>query len=481
MSNLSSLKVAQQAFCGQVGIARRDITPPVGIHSRMWGSASHEVAAGVHRPLLATVLAIQAEGQAQPHILASVDLCWWRTAEDEWWMRGPILKESGIDEANFILHITHTHAGPSTSLASEHKPGGEKIRPYMTQVRQALIEAIREAMAAMQPAELEWHTGSCHLACNRDQPNPDGDGTIVGHVPTATADDTLLVGRVTDANHQILATIVNYACHPTTLGGANQLISPDYVGAMREVVETETNAPCLFLNGAAGDLAPRRQYSGDANVADQNGRQLGHAALAALYDMLPPGSVLQFHSVENSSTRLGRWEPVESPADGTWSGERIDVELILKNSRPGQDPAQSSEVAQDRATLERNERAILLWNGLAGATTLKLPVWIWRMGDAVMVGTPAEMHSPFQLALRQAFPEYAIIVMNLVNGSMGYIPPDADYDLGTYQATIATVERGSHEFVTAACIEAIESLLPDARRTADPPSPYFRLSKGAFP
>ena len=60
----------------------------------------------------------------------------------------------------------------------------------------------------------------------------------------------------------ILATIVNYACHPTTLGGRNRLISPDYLGAMRETIETNTGlAPCLFLNGAAGELAPREQVS----------------------------------------------------------------------------------------------------------------------------------------------------------------------------------------------------------------------------
>ena len=33
------------------GVARRDVTPPVGIYARSWGAATHEVAEGVHRPL----------------------------------------------------------------------------------------------------------------------------------------------------------------------------------------------------------------------------------------------------------------------------------------------------------------------------------------------------------------------------------------------------------------------------------------------
>jgi hypothetical protein len=46
-------------------------------------------------------------------------------------------------------------------------------------------------------------------------------------------DDTLLVGRIVDSSGQHSATIVNYACHPTTLAVENDLISPDYLGALR--------------------------------------------------------------------------------------------------------------------------------------------------------------------------------------------------------------------------------------------------------
>lgn len=39
------------------GIARADITPPVGMYHRMWGASKHERSTGVHRPLYATVAA----------------------------------------------------------------------------------------------------------------------------------------------------------------------------------------------------------------------------------------------------------------------------------------------------------------------------------------------------------------------------------------------------------------------------------------
>ena len=50
-----------QSLC-RFGIDRGDVTPPVGIYHRLWGAATHERAAGVHRPLTATALVLRAAG-----------------------------------------------------------------------------------------------------------------------------------------------------------------------------------------------------------------------------------------------------------------------------------------------------------------------------------------------------------------------------------------------------------------------------------
>jgi hypothetical protein len=50
-----------QSRC-RLGIARCDITPPVGIYHRLWGAATHERAAGIHRSLTATAVVFQAIG-----------------------------------------------------------------------------------------------------------------------------------------------------------------------------------------------------------------------------------------------------------------------------------------------------------------------------------------------------------------------------------------------------------------------------------
>ena len=81
-----------QSDC-RLGVARCDVTPPVGIYHRMWGAATHDRATGVHRPLTATALVFRAHGlPAGPETeqaLVAVDHCllWAREMDDEFHAR----------------------------------------------------------------------------------------------------------------------------------------------------------------------------------------------------------------------------------------------------------------------------------------------------------------------------------------------------------------------------------------------------------
>jgi hypothetical protein len=270
-----------------------------------------------------------------------------------------------------------------------------------------------------------------------------------------------------------MAVLVNYACHPTTLGGGNRLISPDYVGAMRELVERETGgAPCLFLNGAAGDLAPRRQYSDDVEIADQNGRQLGHAVLATLADMLPHGCALAFDHVEESVARLGHWLAKEQPIDGSCQIQKIEPTLPLCAATPSEKSA-TQRAAGDRATVERVERMMHWRKEFGDRETAAMPIWLWRLGNVLLVGSPAEMHSPFQIELRRQFADHAVVVMNVVNGSYAYLPPRADFAHDTYQCNTTLFEPGAHETVLAATIAALQNMVESPQLEPKMPAPHY--------
>lgn len=439
MSTSIPLEVAPSAFSGLVGVARRDTTPPAGIYARMWGAAKHDIAEGVHRPLCVTALAVQAAPDEALRLLVGIDLALLGdlgAPADSERILAPVRDALGLTDGRLLVNCSHTHSAPWAATSRSHLPGGELIGPYLDQMGQALLEAGREAAASLTPATLTWATGTCDLARNRDLPDPESNRVICGYNPVAPADDTLVVGRVTrDDDAGVMATIVNYACHPTTLAWDNTLISPDYIGAMRELVEQHTGgAPCLFLHGASGELGPAHQYVGDPAVADKHGRRLGFSALAALEGMLDPGLGLRYEGVAESGAPLAVWLPTPVATSRVLSGEAIDVPLPLKPLPTVAELEAQLRETDDRPIRERLFRKLQIVRSLEGGDAPTFPAWVWRLGESLVVAHPNEAYSRFQEDLRAAFPEHTVVVMNTSGAAeLGYLyPPELD-GLDVYQ------------------------------------------------
>lgn len=451
--------VANPSFSGLIGVSQADITPPAGIYAKNWGAATHETAEGVHKPLYLTCITFRAPGMADPLVLIGADLGWWKSADDEKFLRNGILSETGLPVENLMFCLSHTHAGPSLFREDTAKPGGHLIEPYLAEVRDKSITAIRQAIAAETTATLAWNYGKCTLAVNRDLPEQGKDRLVVAMNPGQPADDTLLVGRITDSQHQIIASIVNYACHPTTLAWENKLISPDYIGAMREMVETATGAPTLFLQGASGELSPKDQYVGDAAVADRYGRQLGHAVLSTLEDMLPAATGLSFQGAVESGAPLGIWaqSPVSPP--GTVAYALTDIPFTLKEMPSLAEIEAEWAACTDAVTRERLWRKRGIRKTVGEGSTSHMPLWAWRLGDSLLVGQPNEAYSAFQQRLRSELDGKAVAVINIVNGYAGYLPPESLYTEDTYAVWQTPFEAASLELLIEKTIDIAQRIL----------------------
>jgi hypothetical protein len=451
------------AFSGLIGVARADITPPAGIFARNWGAATHEIASGIHKPLTATALSLRSEAQpAHTLTLIALDLGWWRTAEDEWAVRGAVIDALGCAHSAVVVALSHTHAGPSICADDADKPGGHLIAPYLAHVREVCVRLAHEARANAQPGRIEWAYDRCGLAQNRDLQDPARERIVCGFNPGAPADDTLLIGRASTRDGAPIATLVNYACHPVTLAWQNTLISPDFIGAARELIEQTTAAPMLFLQGASGELAPREHYTGDVAAADRNGRVLGHAVLAALENMLPPGRDLAYDGVVESGAPLAIWRYEQSSGNaGTARLEShiLEIDLPLKPGRPTLAQTQTELAsATDRYLRERLARRLRVLRAIGDGDTATARVWIWRIGEAHIVAQANEAYSQFQTGLRAAFSGQPICVLNIANGGYAYLPPRAMYGLDQYQVWQTPFDSGCLERMTQATIDALTSM-----------------------
>ncbi|MBI3468181.1 MAG: neutral/alkaline non-lysosomal ceramidase N-terminal domain-containing protein, partial [Planctomycetes bacterium] len=305
-----------QGAC-RFGIARGDITPPVGIYHRMWGAATHDRSEGVHRPLTATAAVFQpadATSEAPALVLVSLDHCllWASEMRD---FLSTVAERTGLSADELVVTFSHTHGAGLMGHERVELPGGELIGPYLARVAETVATLVHEAFSSFQSVNIVYGFGRCSLTAHRDYWDEAAGQFACGFNPAGAADDTVLLARLTDAAGQTVATVVNYACHPTTLAWQNRLISPDYPGAMRELVERETGAPCLFLQGASGDLGPREGFVGDVQVADRNGRELGFAALSVLTALPAAGTTFAYAGPVVSGATLGTWAHLPIDAD----------------------------------------------------------------------------------------------------------------------------------------------------------------------
>jgi hypothetical protein len=262
----------------------------------------------------------------------------------------------------------------------------------------------------------------------------------------------------------VLATLVNYACHPTTLAWQNRLLSPDYIGGVRDILEPAFSAPALFLHGASGDLGPREGYVGDPAVADRNGRQLGHAAAAAIEALPPPASKFVYEGVLRSGADLGIWSYSRCSGDelkgsGELCAEMSHVDLALKELPLLAELETLYAAETNRREKEKILRRIYIRKMLGDEPFHHMPFWVWRLGDAALAAIPNEAFFRMQTALRQQFAGLPLWVLSTTNGTTGYLPTRETYGKKTYQEQQTPYASGCLETTTEAVGNKLAALV----------------------
>ncbi|MCH7990524.1 MAG: hypothetical protein IID46_15390 [Planctomycetes bacterium] len=308
---------------------------------------------------------------------------------------------------------------------------------------------------------------------------------VCGFNPDDTTDLSVNVIRVADKDGRLLATVVNYPCHPTTLSWDNTLISPDYVGALRETVEEATGVMCLFLLAPCGDIGPKYGFVGDVEVADRNGRQLAYAALSALESMPPAGTDYHYNGPVISGATIGVWEyrsqnqtrcsqssqfrhrrwtvPVSyRPELPTLEQVQQELERHLQEEATAREQQNEQQARDARALAERCRRSLERIQPLPAGQHYPFELSLWQIGDAFWVAVEGEPYHSMQQELHQRFPGNPVIVITLANGSRpGYIPRKQDYSKELYQVGIAVLQPGSLEMLTQEIAAQIDLWLDD--------------------
>lgn len=229
----------------QVGFATQNITPTRA--TPMWGyGARHSVlSTGVRDPLQAKAVVIDV-GKTK---LAIVGLDLGRSPRDDMMsrIRKSVKENAGVDFV--LISGSHTHHGPVIELLDEKGKGKgvyDDAIAYTVELEQKIIHTIVSAAQDVSDARIGWGVKVVPMNRNRH--------TKIEPKPT---DSELGVIRFDDMTGNPLGFVVNYAAHPTMISGADLRFSADWPGQMMNAVEAEFDVPCIFMQGAAGDMSAR--------------------------------------------------------------------------------------------------------------------------------------------------------------------------------------------------------------------------------
>jgi hypothetical protein len=481
---MSTTTVPTPTSLVRLGHARVDVTPPIGIYHRMWGAARHDRATGVHRPLIADVLALAPlDGDGTPLIRVHLDAVGLARPDDTA-LRAAISEATCVPVNHIQICCSHTHSGGLLNPDRVPLPGGDLIPGHHAATRVNVARAAAEALAHARPATITYGTGTSAMGANRDYRDVGNDLWACGFNPDAPADQTVTVLRATADDGAIVVTAVGYAAHPTSLAWENTLISPDYPGALREVVEAATGAPCAFMLFPCGDQGPRDNYVGGPATADANGRQVGYAALAVLEGMGSPATDRAYEGPVVSGATLGVWrhsphDEARRAATTRFEGATATVDIPRK---PGPSAAAwRAEVdrlegvaaeadARGDTIAARNAAALAerarRWAGRLthlpeGATdpTYPLPVSVFRIGDVIWATCAGEPYAAVSVDLRRRFPGRTILLSPLDGpAEVGYLLTAESYGKGLYQEEPSLPGAGSLEVLGGAIAGRIAAL-----------------------
>jgi len=396
-------------------------------------------------------------------------------------LRSRIEKELKIPGANVLVNASHTHP-PGRLLCDDHAQ------------LDRVFDAVGRALHNMTPVKVGSGVGyEDRITINRTLRLKNGQSWTIRHTNPCPPDEEVEdlgpidpeigILRIDRTDGSPLAVVYNFACHPL-FGDARGSITANFPAFASKVIEENLGhgAMALFLQGAGGDVIDVlfKDFNRPRDV-EPLGTILGLSTLKALRDIQTSDAAL---SVISETIELPRRTDIPGCID---SLERQQSELLkslrfttldfktfiplylkyalspdypldysyryLQAEKKGSDDFSAMDSfnrknkkkylenihsmeklarIQDKiATLKKHEEI----NRRSGQASISAEVQGIRIGDCVLITSPAEVLVEIGLNVKKASPYEHTFIAAFSNGYMHYGPPAAAYDAGGYEVT----------------------------------------------
>ena len=421
----------------KIGAARVEITPRAGLPMDGYGARASG-ALGTHDPL--HVRAIAAEGDDGVAVgLVVADLLFVGPRLQAA-VAARVLASTGISRDRLQLVGTHTHSGPAfDEWSAEEDVLGARI-----------ADAVSEAWGRRRPGRAAIGTGEVHgIGANR---RPQG----------GPVDDRVMVARFDDESGRPIATLVNYGCHPTTLGPDNLLYSADYPGVACRLLDEAIGGVTVFTTGPQGDVNPGG-YSPEGSMigivvpwrtfesAERYGRLIADCAAAVHAGLRPADPTRDGIWGTGTTLELARKDLPDAAAAREAVALAGTAERAIRAAGLSEDAVYHAKAASAYADLLAVQAADPERSG-----PVRLRISALGIGPVVHIGIPGELFVALGQQIRERLDPAVTCIAVLSDGTVGYIPTAAAFAEGGYEPNASVLRPGEGERLVDAVVALVQ-------------------------
>lgn len=391
----------------KVGVYKVDITPPLGIDF-----------IGYHRPtgisniderIYATAFIF--ESKETKSVIISIDNIG-MLIKDTIIIREQIVKELKIPIENITVVYTHTHSGPATAS------NNQVVQSYTSSLITNVVKSTVHANENMQPSEVGWNVTMGEIGVNRREISLDGK-VKMGINVNGVVDNrigVLAIKHPTTGKFQGL--IVFCTAHPNVLKGDSDILSADYPGLTRDILQNTLHCPVIIIQGAAGNV--NANYRGSKEALEK----MAYALSGSVLTMIPSINYKSISKLRTVSTKMSmKLKDIPEPdvikkmaflAADQW-GVNTDKWLIVLLDMHKQNIKQLS---------------------------IDLEIQLLQINEGSFSGIPMEPFSETAIDIKKRLKNKLAFFGGYTNGYLGYLPTKEAYSYGGYEVEVNPVIYG---------------------------------------
>ena len=404
-------RVAKAGGPIEIGVSRTDITPDHPVRLTGYG-ARKNVFDSVEQKLWAKALVLRQKGKPTM-VWVTLDLIGFQSRfADALYVR--LVQKIGLkDRAQLVLSASHTHNGPETgvlvNISGESVPPNQlaDVKLYSDGLLNKLEKLVVDAYSSRIPGKISWALDQVTFAINR-RVLEGGKWKDFGETPGGPVDHDLPVLRATDSEGKLIALLINYACHGTTLLPKHNFVHGDWIGATQEMIEKKyPGTMAMVAIGCAGDSNPSPR--GEFEYVSQHATMITEK----IDDLLKANKFLTLNDI-----------PV---------GKMKSVELTFAHVPDAKEFVEQSGLEGARGLYARNSLSILAQGGMISPTML-YPVQVWSFGNQLtIVFLGGEVVVDYSLRIKREFIKEKIWVNAYSNDVSTYIASKRLFNEGGYE------------------------------------------------